>query len=98
MSNGNLIIGGRGGIKVIDQNNNITWSLKPEDVPGIKFQTVSNIVLLPNGNLLVANHVDDQSKTDGLKLFEVSMQKKLLQTFSKIETRGTPMCMAVSKF
>jgi len=96
MSNGNLIIGGKGGIKIVDQKNNIAWSLKPEDLPEVNLQTVSNILLLPYGNLLVANKIENQAKNKGLKLFEVNQNKKLRKTFSKIKINETPKCMTIS--
>jgi hypothetical protein len=96
LNNGNVIIGGSGGIQIVDQNNNIIWSLKSNDIPKVNLQTVQDLIMLPNGNLVIVNKTEKSIITKGVKLFEVNRNKMLVQTFCKIENQINPSCIALS--
>lgn len=96
LNNGNVIIGGSGGIQIVDQNDSIIWSLKSDDIPEVNLQTVKDLIMLPNGNLLIANKIENSITTKGKRLIEINKEKKIVRTFSKIESKTSPSCMALS--
>ena len=96
MNNGNVIMGGVGGIRIVDPEDQVVWSLKPGDIPEVDLQFVLGIELLPNGNLLVANWLKKPSEKRGNKLFEVDRDKKVVRTFPWTEELERPSCMAMS--
>jgi hypothetical protein len=96
MNNGDIIVGGTGGIQIVNQNDSIIWSLKSDDIPEVNLQTVKDLIMLPNGNLVIVNKTENSIITKGVKLFEVNRNKMLVQTFGKIENQINPSCIALS--
>ncbi|MCP4312674.1 MAG: hypothetical protein GY790_15540 [Bacteroidetes bacterium] len=96
VNNGNVIMGGVGGIRIVDPEDQVVWSLKPGDIPEVDLQFVLGIELLPNGNLLVANWIKKPGEKRGIKLFEVDRDRKLVRTFPWTEELERPSCMALS--
>ena len=89
-------MGGVGGIRIVDPEDQVVWSLEPGDIPEVDLQFVLGIELLPNGNLMVANWLKKPSEKRGIKLFEVDRDKKVVRTFPWTEELERPSCMAMS--
>lgn len=81
LQNGDVVIGGDGGIRIVDPTNQITWSLTTRDLPGVNLDRARGIKSLPNGNLLVAS-----------SLVEINRRKQIVRRFPYGKNTLTPAC------
>lgn len=78
LSNGNTLIGYRGGVIEVDAQDKTVWQLTQQDVPDIKLYWVCNIQRLANGNTMVNNWFIHQRRNDSPPFFEVTPGKKVV--------------------
>ncbi len=93
LKNGNTLIATGNGNRVIEVNaiGEVVWSIKQDELPGIKLYWVTTLQLLPNGNLIVGNCHAGQ---DNPQLFEVTRDKKVVWMFKDFKTAGNDMAVA----
>jgi hypothetical protein len=97
LKNGNTLVTLTHGNKVVefDANGKVTWVVSNEDLPEKVFVDPCGAQRLPNGNTVIASY----GAQDGVKIFEVSPNKKLVWTYSGyrahefqiLTTNGTPI-------
>ncbi|MHB0998745.1 MAG: beta-propeller domain-containing protein [Armatimonadota bacterium] len=79
LPNGNTLIGGGYGCKVIevDPKDRIVWQIDENDIPGIPLRFVAGVQRLSNGNTIVSNwggsHIGEQPH-----VFEITRDKKVV--------------------
>ncbi|MBT8037656.1 MAG: hypothetical protein KJO21_08940 [Verrucomicrobiae bacterium] len=81
LENGNILIGGDGGIQIVDPQNKITWSLTSQDIPGVNVDHAQGVRLLPNGNILVPS-----------ALVEINRKKQITRRFPYAKNPLSPAC------
>jgi hypothetical protein len=97
LKNGNTLVTLTHGNKVVefDADGKVTWLVSNEDLHGKVFVDPCGAQRLPNGNTVIASY----GAQDGVKIFEVSADKKLVWTYSGyrahefqiLTTNGTPL-------
>lgn len=63
LSNGNLLITDRFGVREITRRGDTAWTFAPSDVPDYKFSILQQAWRLSNGNTVVSNWVNEWSTT-----------------------------------
>lgn len=103
LSNGNTLIGYRGGVIELDPSDNVIWHLTQADLPDVKLYWVCCIQRLDNGNTIVGNWFIHQRRTDSTPFFEVTpdkevvwqvnMNKRMVDPVSIqiLDVKGTPL-------
>lgn len=81
LNNGNTVIGCTNGNRVIevDGQGEIVWSVDNEDLSKPLISDACGVQRLPNGNTVIASY---RTKGDQVKLLEVTMDKKIVWTYS----------------
>jgi hypothetical protein len=87
LPNGNTLIAGGNNNRVLEVNpaGDIVWSIRHDELPGIRLAWVTTLQRLPNGNLIVGNC---HAGPDNPQLFEVTRDKKVVWTFKNLKTFG----------
>jgi outer membrane protein assembly factor BamB len=85
LENGNTLIGCTNGNRVIevDANNKIVWSVTNEDLGQNIISDACGVQRLPNGNTVITSY---HAKGNSTKLFEVSRDKKLVWSYSGMQS------------
>jgi hypothetical protein len=78
LSNGNTVIGYRGGVIEVDPEDRVVWHLTQADVPEVKLYWVCCVQRLDNGNTVVGNWFIHNRHTDSTPFFEVTPEKKVV--------------------
>ncbi len=63
LSNGNVLITDRQGVREITRRGDSIWSWSPSDTPGYPFVSLQQAWRLPNGNTVINNWVNEWNKT-----------------------------------
>lgn len=84
LSNGNTLIGcGDGHTLVeVDAAGKIVWQIGENDLPGITLRFVAGVQRLPNGNTVVCNWLGHGHIGDGVHLFEITPEKKIVWQYA----------------
>jgi hypothetical protein len=82
VDSGNTLCGLTHGNKVaeFDAKGKIVWLLTNDDLPGAPIADACGVQRLANGNTVVACYA--QTKPDGIKLFEVTPEKKIVWSYA----------------
>lgn len=94
LPNGNTMIGGGNNNRVleVDAAGDIVWSIGREELPGIEFFWITQLQILPNGNVVLANtHAGGKYP----QLVEVNREKEVVWSFLDWETFGNDLCAHV---
>jgi hypothetical protein len=75
---GDVIVGSSEGIRIVAPDNQLIWSLTSEEVPEVNLQHINSLEVRDNGNLVVANSLDQSGQ--GIALFEITPKKKIVRT------------------
>jgi hypothetical protein len=83
LSNGNLLITDRIGVREITRRGDTIWSFAPSDVPDYKFSYLQQAWRLSNGNTVVSNWVNEWSttpeqRTGTLQALELTPSKEIV--------------------
>jgi len=80
LDNGNTLIsdGSACTVRELDKKGRVVWQITKDDFPEIKMNWLSGIKALPNGNILVSNWLGHGKAGDGIPVFEVSREKKII--------------------
>ncbi len=80
LANGNTLISTGNGHGVIEVTpaRDIVWSLKQDDLPGIKLAWVTTLQVLPNGNIVLGNCHAGKANP---QVIEVTRDKRVVWTF-----------------
>lgn len=91
LPNGNTLIGGGNNNRVLEVNpkREIVWSIGREELPGIKLYWVTQLQVLPNGNIVVNN---THTGPEYPQIFEVTRDKEVVWAFNNWETFGDGLC------
>ncbi|MFN9267589.1 MAG: hypothetical protein ACK5V1_02980 [Planctomycetaceae bacterium] len=90
LKNGHTLIAGGNNNRVIEVNpaGETVWSIDQKELPGITLAWVTQLHVLPNGNIIVGNcHAGDQNP----QLFEVTREKRVVWRFRDFETFGNSL-------
>jgi len=84
MDNGNIIVGtGYGACLLeIDPEDNIVWSLTPDDIPQLGIRYVGGFAVKSNGNLIVAAY------NSAFPLFEINRDKRIVWRLRRNRSEG----------
>ena len=93
LKDGHVLLTGKDLVKIIDENNAISWQLKPEDIPSAKIASFCGAHLLDNGNLVISNWLGHGKDGTGDPVVEISPDKKVLWRFS--DTQQTKHVLGV---
>ncbi len=63
LSNGNVLITDKQGVREITRRGDAVWTFSPSDAPGYSFSNLQQAWRLPNGNTVVNNWVNEWSTT-----------------------------------
>ncbi len=91
LPNGNTMIGGGNNNRVLEVNKTgeIVWSIGRDELPGIKFFWITQLQILPNGNVIITNtHAGGKYP----QLIEVNRKKEVVWSFLDWETFGNDLC------
>jgi hypothetical protein len=91
LPNGNTMIGGGNNNRVLEVNSkgDIVWSIGRDELPGIKFFWITQLQILPNGNVIITNtHAGGKYP----QLIEVNRKKEVVWSFLDWETFGNDLC------
>ena len=94
LPNGNTMIGGGNNNRVleVDAAGDIVWSIERGELPGIELFWVTQLQILPNGNVVIANtHAGGEYP----QLVEVNRKKEVVWSFLDWETFGNDLCAHV---
>jgi hypothetical protein len=83
LSNGNVLITDRLGVREITRRGDCVWSFAPSDVPNYPFASLQQAWRLPNGNTVINNWINEWTKTEenipgGIQAIEVTPEKKVV--------------------
>ena len=83
LSNGNVLITDRQGVREITRRGDCVWSFAPSDVPAYPFASLQQAWRLPNGNTVINNWINEWAKTEennpgGIQAIEVTPEKKVV--------------------
>ncbi|HWG47191.1 MAG TPA: PQQ-binding-like beta-propeller repeat protein [Gemmataceae bacterium] len=94
LPSGNTLIAGGNNNRVLEvtPKGEIVWSIRHDELPGIRLAWVTTLQLLPNGNLIVGNCHAGPSNP---QLFEVTRDKKVVWTFKNFKALGNGLAAAV---
>lgn len=90
LKNGHTLIAGGNNNRILEVNRQgeIVWSVDQKELPGITLAWVTQLHVLPNGNLVVGNcHAGEQNP----QLFEVTRDKQVVWRFRDFETFGNSL-------
>ena len=84
LKNGNTLIsdGSACSVREINQNGKEVWKISKEDFPELKLNWITGIQELPSGNLLICNWLGHGKYGEGIPLFEVTKEKKVVWYFT----------------
>lgn len=94
IANGNLLIGAGDGHRVLEVNEQkqIVWELKENDLPGIQLAWITMVDRLPNGNTWIVNcHAGPNNP----QIVEVSPEKKVVWSFKDFDRFGNSLPVAI---
>ena len=63
LSNGNVLITDREGVREVTRRGDIPWSFRPSDTPAYPFTSLQQAWRLPNGNTVINNWINEWTKT-----------------------------------
>ncbi len=83
LSNGNLLITDRIGVREITRRGDAVWTFAPSDVSDYKFSILQQAWRLPNGNTVVSNWVNEwntkpEERTGTLQALELTSSKQVV--------------------
>ena len=83
LTNGNVLITDRTGVREINRGGNAIWAFSPSDVPDYHFDSLQQAWRLPNGNTVVNNWVNEwdstpESRKGTLQALELTPAKKVV--------------------
>src|SRR6202789_404989 len=83
MSNGNVLITDRQGVREVTRRGDSVWNFSPSDAPNYRFASLQQAWRLPNGNTVINNWVNEWTKTEenspgGIQAIEVTPKKKVM--------------------
>ena len=91
LPNGNTMIGGGNNNRVLEVNKkgDIVWSIYRDELAGIKFFWITQLQILPNGNVIITN-----THTGGKypQLIEVNRKEEVVLSLLDWETFGNDLC------
>jgi Mala s 1-like protein len=87
LANGHTLIAGGNNNRVIEvtPGGKVVWSIRNDELPGIRLAWVTTLHVLPNGNVVVGNC---HAGPDNPQLFEVTRDKKVVWMFKDLKTFG----------
>lgn len=87
LKNGNTLIGTGNGHSILEvtPKKKIVWQLHQKDLPGITLAWVTQLGVLPNGNILIGNC---HAGPDNPQLIEITRGKKVVWSFKDFENFG----------
>ncbi len=83
LSNGNVLITDRQGVREITRRGDAVWSFNPSDTPAYRFASLQQAWRLPNGNTIINNWVNEWSKpaedqSGTIQAIEVTPEKQVV--------------------
>jgi len=83
LSNGNVLITDREGVREITRRGDCVWSFVPSDAQGFPFASLQQAWRLPNGNTVINNWVNEWTKSEvnkpgGIQAIEVTPGKTVV--------------------
>ena len=93
LANGNTLIAGGNNNRVLEvtPHGDIAWKIDHDELPGVKLAWVTQLHVLPNGNVVVGNcHAGEANP----QMFEVTRDKKVVWTFKNFTTFGDSLAAA----
>ena len=90
LRNGNTLIGGGNNNRVfeITPAGKVVWSIDQKELPGITLAWITNLEVLPNGNVIIGNC---HAGPDNPQLIEVTRGKKVVWTFKDFKNFGNAL-------
>ena len=84
LENGNTLVsdGASCTLRELDEKGKVVWQITKDDFPEIKMNWLAGIEVLPNGNILVCNWLGHGKYGEGVPVFEVSRDKKIVFCFT----------------
>lgn len=79
----------------VNQQNEIVWELKDEDIPQVPFRFIAGMQRLPNGNTVICNWGGHGHKGEQAQILEVSKDKKLIATVFNHELLKEPSAIQI---
>jgi hypothetical protein len=83
LSNGNVLITDRIGVREITRRGDCVWSFAPSDLPGYRIASLQQAWRLPNGNTVINNWINEWTKTEenspgGIQAIEITPDKNVV--------------------
>jgi len=84
LKNGNTLIsdGSACSVREVTRKGKEVWKISKEDFPELKLNWITGIQELPNGNILICNWLGHGKYGEGIPLFEVTKEKKVVWYFT----------------
>ena len=99
LKNGNTLISDGSACSVREVNNKgkEVWKLSKEDFPELKLNWITGIQELPNGNFLICNWLGHGRSGEGIPIFEITKDKKIVWYFTDNVSTGSISNICVVK-
>jgi len=83
LQNGNTLIsdGSACSVREVNHNGKVVWKITQDDFPELHLKWISGIQELPNGNILVCNWLGHGKYGEGIPMFEITKEKKIVWYF-----------------
>ena len=80
LKNGNTLVsdGSACSIRELSNKGKVVWQISKNDFPELKMNWLAGIEILPNGNIIACNWLGDGKFGEGIPIFEISKEKKIL--------------------
>lgn len=85
LKDGTVLLTGKELMKIVDQNNKIIWSLRPEEVSKWKIASFCGADVLDSGNIVVSNWLGHGMEGKGTPIIEVTPDKRVVWSFGDTE-------------
>jgi hypothetical protein len=83
LQNGNTLIsdGSACSVREVNHNGKVVWKITQDDFQELHLKWISGIQELPNGNILVCNWLGHGRSGEGIPVFEITKEKKIVWYF-----------------
>jgi hypothetical protein len=100
LKNGNTLIsdGSECSVREVTFRGDEVWKISKEDFPELKMNWLTGILELPNGNFLVCNWLGHGKYGEGIPMFEITRDKKIVWCYTdNVSTRSiSNVCLATN--
>jgi hypothetical protein len=96
LPNGNTMISSLDQVEEVSPKGEVVWDFKKTDLPDLSIRNMTGIHVLKNGNMVIGNYSAYDKDGNGVSMFEITREKKLVWSYVSPGRKDKSM-MAVQK-